>query len=97
MKKLLGSTKSKITKEENEKIIEWWKLPHLEITEVVLVHCNIVNSAYQKNSRVLWTFIPNKLFGQFLYILHKNFIFQELVIQSFHISKYGLLIKILNR
>ena len=46
-KKLLGSTKSKITKNEN---IE--NVPNLEITEVVLVHCNIVNNNYQQNSRV---------------------------------------------
>ena len=37
--------------------------PHLEITEVVLVHCNIVNHDYQHDSRVLSTFVPNKSFG----------------------------------
>ena len=57
--KLLGSTKSKMTKNENgENIL------NLEITEVVLVHCNIVNNNYQQNSRVLYTFVPNKSFGQ---------------------------------
>ena len=56
--KLLGSTKNKITKGEN--------VPHLEITEVVLVHCNIVNNDYQQDSRVLHTFFPNKLFGLLL-------------------------------
>ena len=60
--KLLGSTKSKITKDENSE-----NVPHLEITEVVLVHCNIVNNDYQQDSRVLYTFVPNKLFGQLLY------------------------------
>ena len=40
--KLLGSTKSKITKDENDE-----NVPYLEITEVVLVHCNIVNNNYQ--------------------------------------------------
>ena len=49
--KLLGSTKSKITKDENGE-----NLPHLEITEVILVHCNIVNNDYQQDSRVLYTF-----------------------------------------
>ena len=53
--KLLGSTKSKITKDENGN-----NVPHLEITEIVLVHCNIVNNDYQQDSRVLYTFIPNK-------------------------------------
>ena len=47
----------------------------LEITEVVLVHCNIVNNNYQQDSRVLYTFVPNKSFGQLLDISPKNFIF----------------------
>ena len=68
--KLLGSTKSKITKNENGE-----NAPNLEITEEVLIHCNIVNSNYQQNSRVLYTFVPNKLFGQLLDISPKNFIF----------------------
>ena len=59
--KLLGSTKSKITKNKNGE-----SPPQLEITEVVLVHCNIVNNNYQQNSRVLCTFIPNKSFSQLL-------------------------------
>ena len=49
--KSLGSTKSKITKNENGK-----NVPHLEITDVVIVHCNVLNSNYQCNSRVLYTF-----------------------------------------
>ena len=56
--KLLASTKSKITKDENGK-----NVPHLEVTEVVLVHCNIFKNDYQHYSRVLYTFIPNKSFG----------------------------------
>ena len=68
--KLLGSTKSKITKSENGV-----NVPHLEITEVVLIYCNIVNSDYQQDLRVLYTFVPNKLFGQLLNISPKNFIF----------------------
>ena len=53
--KLLGSTKSKITKDENDK-----NEPYLEITEVVLIHCNVANNDYQQNSNLLYTFIPNK-------------------------------------
>ena len=49
--KLLGSTKSKITKDKNGD-----NVPHLEINKVVLVHCNIVNNDYQQDSRVLYTF-----------------------------------------
>ena len=55
---LLGSTKSNITKDENGE-----NLPNLEITEVVLIHCNIVNKDYQQDSRVLYAFVPNKSFG----------------------------------
>ena len=50
---------------------------HLEITEVVLVHFNITNNNYQQDSRVLYTFIPNKSFGQLLDTSPKIFIFLE--------------------
>ena len=63
--KLLGSTKDK--NGEN-------KL-HLEITEVVLAHCNIVNNDYQQDSRVLYTFVPNKSLGSLLEISPASFIF----------------------
>ena len=58
--KLLGSTKSKINKDKNGE-----NGPPIEIAEVILVHCNIVN-IYQEDSRVLYTFVPNKSFGQLL-------------------------------
>ena len=53
--KLLGNTKNEITKDKNCE-----NAPHLEITEVVLVHWNIVNNDYQQDSRVLYTLVPNK-------------------------------------
>ena len=56
---LLGGTKSKITKDKSGE-----NVPHLGITEVVLIHCDIVNNEYHQNSRVLYTFVPNKSFGQ---------------------------------
>ena len=59
--KLLGITKSKITKDGNGE-----NVPRLEITEAVLIHCNIVNNEYQQDSRVVYTFVPNKSFGQLL-------------------------------
>ena len=68
--KLLGSTENKITKDKNGE-----NVPHLEITEVVLVHCNIVNNDYQQDSRVLYTFVPNKPFGSLLEIFPTNHIF----------------------
>ena len=56
--KLLGTTKSKITKDKNCE-----NVPHLEITEVLLDHCYIINNDYQQDSRVFYAFIPNKSFG----------------------------------
>ena len=61
--KLLGSTENKITENKNGE-----NVPHLEITEVVLVHYNIVNNDYLQDSRVLYTFVPNKPFGSLLEI-----------------------------
>ena len=47
-------------------------MPHLEISEVVLRHCNIVNNSFQQNSRVLFTFVPNKRFRKILNISSQN-------------------------
>ena len=55
--------------------MEALNVPHLEITEVVLIHCNIVNNDYQQDSRVLYTFVPNKPFGSLLEISPTNQIF----------------------
>ena len=52
-------------------------MPHLEITKVVLINCNIFNNDYQKNSRVLYIFVPNEWLGQLLGILPKNVIFSK--------------------
>ena len=70
--KLLGSTKSKLTKSENGENVH-----NLEITEIVLLHCNVVNKNYQQNSRILYAFVPNKSFGQLLNISLKNHIFNN--------------------
>ena len=72
--KLLGSPENKITK---DKIGE--NVPHLEITEVVLVHCNMVNNDHQQDSRVLCTFVPNKSFGSLLNISPSNHIFLKTI------------------
>ena len=71
--KLLRSTKSKITEDKNGE-----NVPHLEITEVVLVQCSFVNNDYQQYLRVLHTFVPNKSFGVFLEISPKNHIFLKI-------------------
>ena len=53
-------------------------MPHIEIAEVVLVHCDIVNNNYQEDSRVLYTFVPNKPFGSLLEISPTNIFLKTL-------------------
>ena len=76
--KLFGSTENKITKNKNGE-----NVPHLEITRVVIVHCNIVNNHYQQDSRVLYTFVPNKPFGSLLEISAADHIFLKTVNSDF--------------
>ena len=61
--KLLGSTESKITKDKNGDNVH-----HLEVVELVLVHCNLVNNDYPQDSRISYSFVPNKTFGSLLEI-----------------------------
>ena len=61
--KLLGSTSSIIDKDKNS-----YTVPKLENVEVVLVHYNLVNNSYQQHSRVLFTFVPNRQYGQLISI-----------------------------
>ena len=68
--KRVATINNKVTNDENGE-----NVPHLEITEVVLIHCNIVNNDYQQDSRALYTFVPNKTFGQLLDISPKNYVF----------------------
>ena len=70
--KLLESTLNKINKDKNGE-----NVPHLEIVEVVLIHCNLVNNDYQQNSRILYTFVPNETFGNLLEISPPNNVFLE--------------------
>ena len=68
--KLLEITKIKTIKNKKGE-----NMPHLQITEVVLVKCNTVNNDYQQESIVLYIFVPNKSFGQLLDVSTKDFIF----------------------
>ena len=68
--KLFGGTESKITEEKNGE-----NVPYLEIVELVLIHCNIVNNNYQQKSTILYTFVPGKPFGSLLEISPSNHIF----------------------
>ena len=90
--KLLASNKSKMKiKDENgENVL------HLEIVGVVLVHCNIVNNDYQQDSRVLYTSLSDKTFGQLLDISLKYFIFLKHFESEFSYIEVWLPIKVLN-
>ena len=77
--KLLGSTDIKITKDKNDE-----NVPLLEVVELVLLHCNIVNNDYQQDSRILYTFVPNKAFGSLLKISPTNHIFLKTFNSEFH-------------
>ena len=75
--KLFGIIESKITKDKNGE-----NVPHLEINEVVLVNCNIVNNDYQQDSRVLYAFVPNKSLLGFIrsiirYFTQKSYVFKN--------------------
>ena len=61
--RLLGSTKKAVDKDKNGEDV-----PKLESAEVALVHCNLVNNNYEQTSKVLFTFAPNKEFGQLINI-----------------------------
>ena len=78
--KLLGSTESKTTKDKNGE-----NVPHLEIVELVLVHCNVVNNDYQQDSRILFIFVPNKSFGSLLEISPTNQFFLKTFNSEFKI------------
>ena len=68
--KLLGSTKDTIDADKNSE-----NVPKLENVEVVLVHCNLVNNSYQQHSRVLFTFVPTKQYGQLISISPHSLVF----------------------
>ena len=68
--KLLGSTSNIIDADKNSE-----NVPRLESVEVGLVHCNLVNNSYQQASRVLYTFVPNKQYGQLISISPYSLIF----------------------
>ena len=61
--RLLGNTKAGVDKDKDDE-----NVPKLESVEVVLIHCNLVKNDYQYTSKVLFTFVPNKQFGQLINI-----------------------------
>ena len=75
--KLLGSTSSIIDADNCENV------PKLENVEVVLVHCNLVNNAYQQHSKVIFTFVPTKRYGQLISISSHSLVFLKTVNTEF--------------
>ena len=61
--RLLGSTKKDVDSDKNSD-----NVPKSESIEAVLVHCNLVKNDYQHTSKVLFSFVPNKQFGQLINI-----------------------------
>ena len=67
---LLGSTRDTVDADKNSE-----NVTRLENVEVVLVHCNLVNNSYQQHSRVVFTFVPNKQYGQLISVSPHSLIF----------------------
>ena len=76
--KLLGSTKDTTDADNNSE-----NVPKLENAEVVLVHFNLVNNAYQQHSRVLFTFVPTKQYGQLIIISTHSLVFLKTINTDF--------------
>ena len=76
--KLLGSTKDTINADKNSE-----NVPKLENVEVVLLHCNLVNNSYQQHSRVLFTFVPTKQYGQLISISSHSLVFLKTINTEF--------------
>ena len=83
--KLLGSTVSKINKDKNGE-----NVPNSEVVEGVLAHCNLANNNYQQESRILYTFVPNKTFGSLLEISPRNHVFLKTFNSEFREIKVWL-------
>ena len=85
--KLLGNTSNIIDADKNSE-----NVPRLENVEVVLVHCNLVNNAYQQSSKVLFTFVPNKQYGQLIDISPHSLVFLKTMNSEFSIVYISLII-----
>ena len=76
--RLLGSTKNDVDADKNGEIV-----PKLESVELVLVHCNLVKNSYQHASKVLFSFVPDKQFGQLINIKQNALIIMNTVNTQF--------------
>ena len=76
--KLLGSMSNSIDKDKHSELV-----PKLESVDLVLVHCNVVNNSYQQASKVLFTFVPNKKYGQLITVSPHSLIMLKTVNTEF--------------
>ena len=88
----MGSLTDTIDGDKNSELV-----PKLESVDLVLVHCNLVNNSYQQPSKVLFTFVPNKKYGQLITVSLETLIILILLILNFHLLKFGLRIKTIDR
>ena len=72
-------------------------VPKLESAEVVLVHCNLVKYGYQHTSKTLFSFVPNKQFGQLINISLNTLTMMNSVNTEFFLLKFGLQMKLVKR
>ena len=89
--KLLGSTKKDVDQDKDGE-----DLPKLEPVEVLLVHCNQINGNYQQVWKVLFTFVPNKQFGQLINISLHSLTILGTTNTEFSFIEVWLLIKIVS-
>ena len=87
--KLLESTKKDVDSDKNSE-----NIPKLESVEVILVHFNLVKNDYQHTSKVLFSFVPNKQFGQLINISPHYLTMMNTVNTEFFLLKFGLQIKL---
>ena len=76
--RLLGSSADTIDSDKNSELV-----PKLESVDLVLVHCNLVNNSYQQASEVLFTFVPNKKYGQLINVSPETLIILKTVNTEF--------------
>ena len=76
--RLLGSSSDTIDGDKNSELV-----PKLESIDLVLVHCNLVNNSYQQASKVLFTFVPNKKYGQLITVSPETLIIIKTVNTEF--------------
>ena len=89
--RLLGSTKKDFDKDNDKENVQ-----KLEFLEIILVYCNLIKTDYQHTSKVLFTFVPNKQFGQLINISPHSLTTMNIVNTDFPLFKFGLQTNLVN-